>query len=133
MKLHSALIAAFLIFTPNLYAAQYDIKEMTPAIQQALQNRQSRYDQLQQLKSQGIIGENNQGYVEVMKRAALDSDSMASAENQDRGVIYNAIVQQNNLPPAGIRQVQTAFADVQREKARSGDFVQMPSGDWQQK
>jgi hypothetical protein len=26
--------------------------------------------------------------------------------------------------------VKAAFADVQREKAQAGEFVQSPSGDW---
>ena len=132
MKKIFLLIFLFL-FAGTLTAAQYDIKQMTPEIQQALQGRQSRYDSLQHMKSQGIIGENNSGYVEVLKNAVPDAPSVVSAENQDRRVIYQAIVQQNNLPAAGLEQVEAVFADVQREKARSGDSIQTASGSWVQK
>ena len=132
-KFNGILLAAFLMLPALVQAAQYDIKEMTPEIQQALQNRQLRYDELQRLKAQGILGENAEGYVEVLKNAVLEANSIAAAENKNRRVIYNAIVQQNNLPPSGIDPVQAAFADVQREKARPGDFIQSSNGQWTQK
>ena len=111
------------------FAGQYDLKEMTPEVKQALANRQQRYEQLQQLKAAGDIGESNQGYVEALKGGA----SLAAAENQDRRVIYNAIVSQNSFGSGGLSQVQKTFADVQKDKARSGDYVQSASGSWNPK
>jgi hypothetical protein len=121
------------VITGTASAAQYDIKEMTPQIQQALQGRQGRYDSLQQLKSQGVLGENNQGYVTVLNHSVVEADTIASAENEDRGVIYKAIVQQNGLPPSALAQVEAVFAGVQRDKARGGDSIQTPSGEWVKK
>ena len=125
-----SFLFALMLFSSSVFAAQYDIKEMTPAIQQALQNRQARYEQLQTLKAQGILGENNQGFVTALKP---EGGTAAASENQDRQVIYQAIVQQNNLPASGIAQVEAAFASVQREKARPGDSIQTASGQWVQK
>jgi uncharacterized protein YdbL (DUF1318 family) len=127
----SAFLLLFAAVQPA-FAGQYDIKEMTPEIEQALQNRQSRYSQIQQMKNGGVLGENNKGYVEVLKPLP-DADAIASDENADRRKIYQAIVSQNNLGSAGMGPVQTAFAEVQREKASAGDYVQLPSGDWVQK
>jgi uncharacterized protein YdbL (DUF1318 family) len=117
---------------PGLLAATYDIKEMTPAIESALQNRQARYGHIQEMKEGGILGEDSRGYVAVLKPFP-DADSVASAENADRRTIYEAIVSQNNLGGEGLAQVEAAFAAVQREKARSGDSIQLPSGDWTKK
>ncbi|MSR78170.1 MAG: DUF1318 domain-containing protein [Candidatus Omnitrophica bacterium] len=99
------------------FAATYDIKEMTPQVQQALHGRQGRYDELQSSKSSGTVGENNQGYVEVLKSEG-NASTIVSQENADRRTIYHAIVEQNHLGPSGLSQVELAFAEVQREKAR---------------
>lgn len=121
-----------LSFATHLLAAQYDIQQMTPQIEQALANRQARYSQIQQLKDGGVLGEDNQGTVKVLKEFP-EADSLAAAENSDRRVIYQAIVGQNNLGPGGLAAVQTVFAEVQRDKAAGGHFIQLPSGDWKQK
>lgn len=131
-KMAGFILVMLMSAAPALLAAKYDIKEMTPQVENALQNRQGRYSQIQHMKDGGILGEDNQGYVKVLKQIP-DADAMASAENADRRVIYQAIVAQNNLGPAGLGPVQTAFAEVQREKAASGNFIQQPSGDWVQK
>lgn len=126
----SALLLATLTCAPLVWASSYDIKEMTPEIQQSLSGRQARYGQLKQLKSEGAIGENNQGYVEALSGAG---NSVASAENADRRVIYSAIVQQNELGGSGLDQVQKVFAEVQRDKAAAGESIQLSSGEWTKK
>ncbi len=113
----------------NLFAdGKYDIKEMTPAVKTALENRRDRFDDLKAFKVQGIIGENNRGYVE-----ALTSDSAAQrlvdAENKDRKVIYQTIEEQNNLSGA-LETIEKVFAQVQREKSNPGDKIQTEDGQW---
>lgn len=119
----------FLVFQPVVLAGQYDIKEMTPEVSRAIENRKARYNDLQNAKAEGLIGENSQGLVSSMKGPT----PLVSAENADRSVIYQAIVEQNGFGPGGLAKVQSAFADVQRDKARSGDYVQSSSGEWQKK
>jgi uncharacterized protein YdbL (DUF1318 family) len=126
------LIIALVTASPLLLAAKYDIKQMTPEIERALSNRQNRYEQLQSLKASGAIGENSAGYIETLQPSSGASNLVAE-ENADRTVIYSAIVEQNGLGAAGLPQVQAVFADVQREKARSGDSIQLPSGEWTKK
>ena len=114
------------------FAADYDYKTMTPDIEKALKNRQSRYQQLQSLKQEGVIGENNKGYVTNLKDNAAAATVTAS-ENQDRRVMYEALAEQNKLGSTGLLEVQRAFADVQSEKAGPGDMAQSSSGDWKKK
>ena len=136
MKRAGFLISSFfLVFLMGLslcFASQYDLKTMTPEVNQALKGRQARYQQLQSLKRAGIVGENNRGYAEVLKSdpAAL---TLVTAENADRSVIYQALVSQNELGPNGMKEVEKAFADVQNEKAAPGEMVQAPAGDWKRK
>jgi len=120
---------AALLAVSACFAAQYDFKKMTPEIEAALKNRQARFGALQQLKQSGAVGENNQGYV-----AALQGDqALVSQENRDRETIYQGLVAQNNLGPGGLGEVQRAFAEVQRDKASSGEMVQSPAGEWGRK
>lgn len=113
-------------------AASYDIKEMTPEVKSALDARRARYDELASLKAQGAVGENNQGYVEVLKNIG-PAQSVVSSENQDRKLIYSTIVKQNGLPGNALPTVEKVFAQVQRDKAASGDSIQNESGQWTKK
>ena len=111
---------------------RYDLKEITPAIQQAIGHRQARYDELKRLKSAGVVGEGNQGLAE-----ALTGDDpvrrLLEAENADRTIIYQAVVEQNQLGADGLARVQAVFAEVQREKAQPGEMIQDPAGPWVKK
>ncbi len=132
MKRPIFMIAIFLIMAlaiPTCFAAQYDLKKMTPEIEAALKNRQARFSTLQRSKQAGTVGENNQGYV-----TALQGDQgLVSQENRDRETIYQGLVTQNNLGSNGLQEVQRAFAEVQRDKASSGEMIQSPAGDWVRK
>jgi len=129
------LLANVIVFMIGLcamsgaWAASYDIKEMTPEVKSALDGRRSRFDELKSFKAQGTIGENNKGYVEVLKSDAA-AQSIADAENRDRRFIYQTIVAQNGLPENALSTVETVFAQVQRDKASVGDKIQDASGSW---
>lgn len=114
------------------HAMTYDLKEKTPAVAAALAGRQQRFSQLAGAKSQGLVGENNQGLVTQLSGGG-DIAPLVSAENQDRMVIYQAIVEQNALTAGALPTVQQAFAEVQRDRAAGGDPIQTPSGEWTKK
>jgi uncharacterized protein YdbL (DUF1318 family) len=134
-KIYTLGLAAGLLIlaaTSICFAADYDYKTMTPNIEKALKNRQARYQQLQRLKQEGEIGENNKGYVTSLKGNSAAA-TVTADENQDRRVLYEALAEQNKLGSAGLLEIQKAFAAVQQEKASPGDMVQSSSGDWKQK
>ncbi len=116
-------------FPQNVFAdGKYDIKEMTPEVKSALENRRNRFDQLKELKAKGVVGENNRGYVELLGNDS-SAGSLVESENQDRKVIYQAIEVQNNL--SGAREtIEKVFAQVQRDKASPGDKIQTEDGKW---
>ena len=128
-----AIALLFLTATSIGFAANYDFKEMTPEIKKALKDRQTRYAQIQDFKKEGVIGENNKGYVTNLKDGDSTAGALASAENSDRRVIYEALAEQNKLGGAGLLEVQRAFAEVQDGKAALGEMVQTSSGDWKKK
>lgn len=108
--------------------AKYSIKSMTPEVEAALDGRRNRFDQLNELKNKGLIGENNQGYVEPLSEDK-EAKALAKAENADRKVIYSTIADQNGLTGA-IETIEKVFARVQRDKAEAGQKVQMEDGEW---
>ncbi len=135
MKKIAFILAAFLVLGSSsfLFAAQnYDIKEMTPEIKQAFAGRQNRYRELQALKSAGSVGEDNQGDVKALKNSP-DIADIVSQENNDRLIIYQAIVNQHQLGPSGMTQVRAAFAEIQRSRAKPNDPIQDNSGQWVKK
>lgn len=114
--------------SPVFAQTEYTIKEMTPQVQAALENRRARFETLRQYKAQGSIGENNRGYVEALTEDA-EAQALAKAENADRKVIYQAIADQNGLTDA-IATIESVFAQVQRDKAATGDKIQNENGEW---
>lgn len=122
------LAASFINVSPVLAEGQYSIKHMTPEVQSALENRRGRFEQLRALKANGAIGENNHGYVDALGGGSA-VQSLATAENSDRRVIYTTIGEQNGLTDA-LTTIESVFAQVQRDKAESGDKIQTEDGQW---
>ncbi len=111
------------------WAGTYDLREKTPAVQQALNHRQARYAELASRKAAGAIGEDNQGRVAQLGGGS-DVAALVAEENADRDVIYRAIIEQNGLAPEAIATVQQVFGETQRTRAIAGERVQAPSGEW---
>lgn len=125
------------LLLPTLYpqtalATTYDLREQTPAVKAALDGRHARYAQLNAAQAKGWAGEGNQGLA-VKLGGGPEIDALIAAENQDRMVIYHAIVEQNHLPPEALATVQQVFAETQRDRADPGDPIQLPSGEWTRK
>ena len=126
----SLLLVVMLVLTsfPVFAQAKYAIKEMTPQVQEALNNRRDRYDQLRDLKAKGWVGENNKGYAEALSEASV-AVVLVADENKDRSVIYSTIALQNGLEGSQ-DTIEKVFAGVQRDKAQQGDKIQDDSGQW---
>ncbi len=125
-----------LLFTPCFtatptYATEYNLKQMTPEVEEALLNRKARFDELESYKAKGIIGENNQGYVELLGDDAQARD-IVKVENKDRKTIYQTIAEQNGITDQ-IGDIGKVFAQVQHEKAEVGYKIQNSNGEWKEK
>ena len=129
MKRYLMAMVMMLAVCGAVFAQSYDIKEMTPAVKAALDGRKARFAELRSLKSQGLVGETNHGYVQALGGDAA-VNSLVAAENKDRKAVYLAIVDQNSLGAGALDAVENVFAGVQREKASSGDKIQDESGEW---
>ncbi len=118
-KIKIGLLIACLVFT-----------FVAPAIAQDIKARmRARLPVLVDLKAKGIIGENNQGFLTVLKKAG-DKKSVVDAENKDRRKIYNAIAKKLGTTPALVgqrRAMQIA------KKADPGTMIQNAAGKWGKK
>ncbi len=82
-----------------------------------------------ELKTKGIVGENNAGYLEFIGAKREKADVVA-AENEDRKTVYAAIAKQQGTTAELVgkrRALQIA------QKANKGEWVQDSSGKWLQK
>jgi len=125
------ILGTIFSMTPARAESQYKIKEMTPEVQEALDGRKGRFDKLSEFKSQGIIGENNRGYVELLTDDA-DAKKLVDQENENRQTIYATIAKQNGIEDE-IATIERVFAQVQRDKADDGEMIQSEDGIWSKK
>ena len=107
--------------------------QKTPAVQKVLNNRKSRVHELQAIKARGLIGENNKGFIEILKPIQPKEKSLVEAENHDRKFIYDTAVTQNHLGAKGLAKVEENFAKTHRARAKKMDLIQTASGAWVQK
>lgn len=109
-----------------------EIRVQTPELMRAIRSRQSRNPQLDQWKSRGCIGETNQGLLEARLGQGCTGEvaALIGAENADRSFIYDTLMQQNNIPAGDAPRVRAAFAKANRDRARPGEWVQEPNGQW---
>jgi uncharacterized protein len=114
------------------HAESYDLKEHTPAVNQAIAQRTARYATLEVHKHAGYVGEGLHGQVE-QRGGGHDVGTIVQAENRDRATIYQAIVTQNGLPAEAIETVRQVFGEEQRDRAKPGQLIQQPNGSWSKK
>ncbi len=81
------------------------------------------------LKTRGVIGEDNRGYLGYVG-GVRESEDVIEAENKDRKTVYEAFARQQNTSLDVVEQVQAAR---KAERANPGEFYQTPQGRWVQK
>ena len=91
---------------------------------------QERLPKIVQMKTAGVIGENNSGYLEFVPGAARKEADLIAAENNDRKSVYSAIAKQQGTTEQLVgerRAIQIG------EKASTGEWLQDSSGKWYKK
>jgi uncharacterized protein YdbL (DUF1318 family) len=91
---------------------------------------QERLPTIVQMKSDGIVGENNKGYLEFVPGAAKKNESMIAAENSDRKSVYSAIAIQQKTTPELVGERRVIQIS---EKAAPGEWLQDQAGKWYKK
>ncbi|PQP32971.1 DUF1318 domain-containing protein [Desulfobacteraceae bacterium SEEP-SAG10] len=81
------------------------------------------------LKAEGVIGENNKGYLEVIGGNQAKKN-VINAENSDRKQVYTAIAKQQGT---SVDLVGKRRAKQIANKAKPGQWIQDQSGKWYRK
>jgi hypothetical protein len=89
----------------------------------------ARLPAINELKAQGLVGENNQGFLEFRTGQKAQAD-VVNAENQDRREVYKAIAMRQNTAPEYVGQARAAQI---AGKESPGVWIQGADGTWKQK
>ncbi|MEJ5348011.1 MAG: YdbL family protein [Desulfosoma sp.] len=84
---------------------------------------------INQLKAQGLVGENNRGFLEFRGGDRPHAD-VVEAENQDRAMVYSTIAARNNTTPEIVGRARAAQIAANEP---AGYWIQDPDGTWHRK
>lgn len=110
-----------------------------PAIRKIIDSRAQRLREINELKAQGVLGENNEALLDIRSLDQLplprraEVQRLVKAENKDREQMFKEIAAATGADPSTLPQIRTTYAETLRENARSGDWIQKPDGSWQRK
>ena len=98
-------------------------------------NRRLRSGQIQQLKNDGVVGEDRDGYIDLRKpptdpKYLSYAQGVVDAENADRSFLYLANAQAQNKP---LEMIEREYAQLWSDRAFPGEWVQKENGTWTQK
>ncbi len=103
----------------------------------SLQRSAFNQDDIHQLKSAGIVGENNTGGLTLLSRDKIKQgekafvENLIREENEDRAVLMRRIIETNEkLTEQDLPKIRKTFAALNRDKARQGDLIQLDNGEW---
>ncbi len=85
---------------------------------------------LDQVKAQGLVGEQANGYLGIVAGAGTDVQALVADINGKRKQEYRAIAQRNN---ATIEAVEALAGKTAIERTPPGQYVRLPSGQWRKK
>ena len=111
-------------------------KTVIRAIQRASFNK----DDIDRLKEQAILGENNEGGLTLLAQDKVEPkqqdfvNNLVQEENADRDIIMRRVIETNEkLSEKDLPRVRKMFAALNRDKAREGDMIQLENGKWLKK
>lgn len=111
----------------------------SPAMRRIIESRRGRVRELNRFKAQGAIGESNKGLLvarglkdlSLQDRAAVQK--LVREENADRQQMFREMASATGTDLSQLPQIQETVAETLRERARPGEWIQLPNGQWQQK
>lgn len=88
-----------------------------------------RISQIDALKIQGAVGENNRGFLEA-RSGGSEVAAVVAAENKDREVVYATLAQKTGSTPEKVGQTRARYI---AQHSTSGVWIQDESGQWKKK
>jgi len=97
-------------------------QSMPKEVEEAALRRRDRLDKLLQLQKAGIVGENKDGLLEILKETDEFSKSLVKDENTDRMIIYRFLAKKNSV---SVEEIQKLYSKNNQEKAPSGTPIEV--------
>jgi uncharacterized protein len=91
---------------------------------------EQRLGQIDALKSKGVVGENNRGFVEVRGQGDASAAGVVSEENKDREIVYATIAKETGATPEAVGRKR---AQRIAQNSNPGVWVQDEAGNWARK
>lgn len=120
-------------FAPVRIAYAAELNESSPRVTQIANSMKKRNAQVVALKKQGSIGENNRGFLELIRPEVLAGDEeknnvqgVVAAENADRKALYKELARLNRDQSLDITTIEGVYAKKRRERAKPGEHIQLP-------
>jgi len=115
-----------------------------PEVLKAYDEMKASLPQLNALRDSGAVGENKQGLIWILDKGKLGgNDALVKAVNDSRKVVITGMaraiikVNKQSETKAAMNQVMgkaaAMFADVRREEAKPGWWIELANGKWVQK
>jgi len=108
----------------------------------AYKTQEYNKNEIELLKSKGIIGENNEGFIEYLTNAELEKNpkekerilKIISEENDARLIFMLEVIKKNkNLTIEDLPAVKKSFAKFYIEQLKEGEYYQTDEGRWLKK
>jgi len=115
------------LFVPAAYAGS--ISDLPDEVVVAIERRRGRRAQIVLLASQGYIGENENGFLDVFDKNSLDAGklTMVEEENKDRLVIFEYVAKKNG---ASVEDTGKVFGVRIQKDAAAGTPIEESQGQW---
>jgi uncharacterized protein YdbL (DUF1318 family) len=119
----TCLILALLLAPASLLAAD-------ATGEAALQKRfKARHPQIQQLKSDGVVGETSEGYLDFVDKKDAKVAKVVEDENADRKALYKLIADKEEITADVVAQ---RAAKRNFDRAKAGEYLKQ-GGKWKKK
>lgn len=123
MKAFSRILFSLLILMPLVAGAAEDAATINRRMAE-------RLPALDALKERLVVGENNRGLVEARGSVTAEEEQTVSAENSDRGAVYELIARTQSTSAEAVGR---ARARQIAERSKLGLWLQGADGAWYQK
>jgi hypothetical protein len=116
-----------------------DISINTPLAENIKSSIKERFPQVAYFKDKGAIGENNRGILaprDIQNLPMAERGKMnqvMSQENGDRIKLYMEVLRANSYPQDKLEDIKIIFAKSWQQTAKTGWWIQDPSGNWKKK
>jgi len=116
-------------------------KKLSPLEREALEammTREFNRDDIEDLKTQQVVGEGNDGLLAIRDRTsdaveAARVNKLVQEENNARMVLMKRVIQQSpDLSAKDLPELRRIFHRLNVQTARKGDWVQRSDGAWEQ-